>query len=79
MKIKAFKDFEYLKGMLYLEEHQDSSLLQTDRYFRREYNLVSYVMELHDDGKFPYYPKDVVECGSVSTGMQIVRELPDLF
>jgi hypothetical protein len=38
--------------MLYLAKHGDSPLLETDRHFREEYNLVSYGMALHDNGKF---------------------------
>jgi hypothetical protein len=39
--------------MLYLEKHGDSPLLETDRHFGEDHNLVSYVMALHDNDNFP--------------------------
>jgi hypothetical protein len=78
MKIKALKDHEYLKGMLYLEKHEDSLLLETDRHFYKAYNLIRYVLKLHDDYKFPFYTRSIIECVNIAQGMQLIRDLPNL-
>jgi succinylglutamate desuccinylase len=78
MKIKALKDHEYLKGMLYLEKNEDNLLLETDRHFYKAYNLVRYVIQLHDDFIFPFYPKCIIEYMEIAQGMQLIRDLPNL-
>ena len=78
MKIKSLTDYEYRKGMIYLEEHEHNPLRETDRHFRKRYNMVEYIIDLHDDRKFPLYLSCAFEYIRIATGMQLIRDLPNL-